>query len=94
MDTPNPAPHAQDLTKQEHRIMHQVADGKCNRHIAEELCLSPHTIKKLGLCGTVELFRYALQKLKNYQNNPAQPDLENEADGVEKKAERGGGVTH
>jgi DNA-binding NarL/FixJ family response regulator len=66
MTQPN-SPDPNHLSKQEREILQQVAEGKPNRDIADELCLSPHTIKnhkanimkKLGLKTTAALLRYA-----------------------------------
>ncbi len=67
-----PKANSDHLSKQEREVMQQVADGKPNRHIANDMCLSTHTVKnhkanlkkKLGLKNTLALFRYALDWAK------------------------------
>jgi DNA-binding CsgD family transcriptional regulator len=73
-------------------ILQQVADGKPNRHIADQICLSTHTVKnhkanlkkKLGLKSTLSLFKYALDWVK-------QKTSPNDSEAKEKETERGGG---
>ncbi len=56
------------LTPREEQVVALVADGLSNREVAQELCLSEHTIKKylfrifdkLGISSRVELVLYAL----------------------------------
>jgi DNA-binding NarL/FixJ family response regulator len=56
------------LTPREEQVVALVADGLCNREVAEELRLSEHTIKKylfrifdkLGISSRVELVLYAV----------------------------------
>jgi DNA-binding NarL/FixJ family response regulator len=57
-----------ELRKREQDVLDCVAAGLNNRQIAEQLCLSEHTVKnylfrlcdKLGRSGRVELMLYAL----------------------------------
>lgn len=66
-------PNKQPLTKQEEEVLKHIAEGEPNRQIADEMCLSPHTIKnhkanimkKRGLTSTMQLFLYAVQWLKD-----------------------------
>jgi DNA-binding NarL/FixJ family response regulator len=56
------------LTPREEQVVALVADGLCNREVAEELRLSEHTVKKylfrifdkLGISSRVELVLYAV----------------------------------
>jgi len=58
------------LTPREEQVVALVADGLCNREVAEELRLSEHTIKKylfrifdkLGVSSRVELVLYAVNQ--------------------------------
>ncbi|HNP16828.1 MAG TPA: response regulator transcription factor [Fulvivirga sp.] len=58
-----------DLTKREFEILKQVALGKSNQEVADELFISIKTVEthktnilsKLGLRNTVELVRYAIK---------------------------------
>jgi DNA-binding NarL/FixJ family response regulator len=59
-----------DLTKREYEVLGQVALGKTNKEIGENLFISIKTVEthktnildKLGLRNTAELVRYAIQK--------------------------------
>ncbi|MFN4147405.1 MAG: response regulator transcription factor [Runella sp.] len=65
------------LTKQQQEILVKVAKGKSNRQIANELYLSPNTvknhkaniIKKLGLTNANELLLHAAQWLKDHEQH-------------------------
>ncbi len=65
------------LTPREEQVVALVADGLSNRHIAQELKLSEHTIKKyvfrifekLGISSRVELVLYAVS---NSNSRPAE----------------------
>jgi DNA-binding NarL/FixJ family response regulator len=56
------------LTSREEQVVALVADGLSNRHVASELGLSEHTVKKylfrifdkLGISNRVELALYAM----------------------------------
>jgi DNA-binding NarL/FixJ family response regulator len=56
------------LTSREEQVVALVADGLSNRHVAAELGLSEHTVKKylfrifekLGISNRVELVLYAM----------------------------------
>jgi DNA-binding NarL/FixJ family response regulator len=66
---PTAEPTVDGLSKRERAITKLVAEGKRNREIAEYLSLNERTIekhrcrilKKLGLSGTPELIKYALE---------------------------------
>lgn len=62
-----PSPH--NLTQRELGVLHSIATGKSNKHIARDLGLSVRTIethrlnikRKLNIEGQADLIRYALQ---------------------------------
>jgi DNA-binding NarL/FixJ family response regulator len=64
------SPSVEILTKREKEVLALIAQGKTNRTISEELCISPHTVenhrgnllKKLKAKNAVSLIRYALEK--------------------------------
>ena len=73
------ARNAQMLTARELQVVNCAAKGKTNRSIANELCLSEHTVKnylfrafeKLGVSSRVELLSYlALQSQAPSGSNP------------------------
>ena len=57
------------VTEHERKVLRLVSQGKQNKQIAEELCISPHTVKnhksklmhKLNLAGTIDLYQYAVR---------------------------------
>lgn len=57
------------VTEHERKILSFIAEGKQNKDIAEELCISPHTVKnhksklmaKLDLARTMDLYHYAMR---------------------------------
>lgn len=64
------APHLPDkVTEHERKILGMISQGKQNKQIAEELCISPHTVKnhksklmhKLDLSRTIDLYQYAMR---------------------------------
>ncbi len=58
------------LTQREQSVLVQIADGLCNKEMAEKLSISVRTVethrlnikRKLDLSSTAELTRYAIQK--------------------------------
>lgn len=62
-----PSPH--NLTQRELGVLHSIATGKSNKHIARDLGLSVRTVethrlnikRKLNIEGQADLIRYALQ---------------------------------
>lgn len=64
---PEEDPRLRDLTQQERRILHLLADGLTNRQIASELCLAEKTVKnyvsnllaKMGMSHRTEAALYA-----------------------------------
>jgi DNA-binding NarL/FixJ family response regulator len=58
------------LTKREDEVVKLVADGLSNRHVAQKLGLTEHTVsnylfriyEKLGISSRVELVLYALKQ--------------------------------
>lgn len=64
---PEEDPRLRDLTQQERRILHLLADGLTNRQIAAELCLAEKTVKnyvsnllaKMGMSHRTEAALYA-----------------------------------
>jgi len=63
------------LTSREEQVVALVSDGLSNRHVATELGLSEHTVKKylfrifekLGISGRVELVLYAFHHSSSHQ---------------------------
>ena len=57
------------VTDHERNILGLISQGKQNKQIAEELCISPHTVKnhksklmhKLDLSRTIDLYQYAIR---------------------------------
>ena len=57
------------ITEHERRVLGLISQGKQNKQIAEELCISPHTVKnhksklmqKLNLAGTIDLYQYSVR---------------------------------
>ena len=76
------------LTKRELKILSLITDGKSNPKIAEELCISIHTVKahtdsiykKLGVHNKVQAAVYAIlhniieEQSKIYRKSVFQPD--------------------
>jgi len=68
---PDPSPH--NLTQRELCVLHSIATGKSNKHIARDLGLSVRTVethrlnikRKLNIEGQADLIRYALQISQN-----------------------------
>ncbi len=66
---PGSGPAQDSLTEREREVLRLVARGLTNRQIAEQLCITEHTVKahlakilgKLGLNNRVQLTAYALQ---------------------------------
>lgn len=58
------------LTPRENEVLHSIANGKSNKHIARELDLSVRTVethrlnikRKLGIEGQADLIRFALKR--------------------------------
>lgn len=79
-----------ELSKQEREILQRIAEGKPNRRIADDMCLSTHTIKnhkaniikKLGLGSTIALFTYALNWAKQKVSNQEAKTEKDEGGGV------------
>ncbi|SNS36267.1 two component transcriptional regulator, LuxR family [Noviherbaspirillum humi] len=65
-----PIPPATLLTPREKEVLHSIATGKSNKHIARELNLSVRTVethrqnikRKLGIEGQADLIRFALEQ--------------------------------
>jgi len=68
--SPKPPPNAESLTAREVEVLRMVAQGKSNRQIAEELVLSPGTVRahpsnilsKLHLASRTQATLYALRE--------------------------------
>jgi DNA-binding NarL/FixJ family response regulator len=68
-----PLPPAFLLTPRERQVLHCIATGKSNKHIARELDLSVRTVethrlnikRKLGIEGQADLIRFALEQTQN-----------------------------
>ncbi|QDZ27013.1 response regulator transcription factor [Noviherbaspirillum sp. UKPF54] len=64
-----PAQPATLLTRREREVLHYIATGKSNKHIAREMDLSVRTVethrlnikRKLGIEGQADLIRFALE---------------------------------
>ncbi len=64
-----PVPPAMLLTPREREVLHCIATGKSNKHIAREMSLSVRTVethrlnikRKLGIEGQADLIRFALE---------------------------------
>lgn len=62
------------LTKHERVILDLITRGLQNKQIAEQLCISPHTVKnhksklmtKLDLASTIDLYQFAVEKQKTF----------------------------
>lgn len=81
---PRQRPASKDpLTSREQEILQYVAAGMPNRHIAEALGISEHTVKhhmknilfKLNLDNRVQLARYAFERGYRYAGGPAPVSL-------------------
>ncbi|RZI41162.1 response regulator transcription factor [Herbaspirillum sp. HC18] len=65
-----PVPPAMLLTQREREVLHCIATGKSNKHIAREMSLSVRTVethrlnikRKLGIEGQADLIRFALEQ--------------------------------
>lgn len=65
-----PMPPAMLLTPREREVLHCIATGKSNKHIAREMNLSVRTVethrlnikRKLGIEGQADLIRFALEQ--------------------------------
>lgn len=65
-----PMPPAMLLTPREREVLHYIATGKSNKHIAREMNLSVRTVethrlnikRKLGIEGQADLIRFALEQ--------------------------------
>ena len=65
-----PMPPAMLLTQREREVLHCIATGKSNKHIAREMSLSVRTVethrlnikRKLGIEGQADLIRFALEQ--------------------------------
>jgi|GEM_PF-6298532 len=72
-----PTTNPNELSKQEREVLQCVAEGKPNRHIANDMCLSAHTIKnhkanikkKLGLSSCIQLYKGAIEWLTKASNS-------------------------
>lgn len=61
-----------NLSLQEEKVLLLIAKGYKSHHIADTLCISPHTVKnhktnicqKLGLTSTNDLLRFAILNQK------------------------------
>lgn len=62
------------VTDHERKILGLISQGKQNKQIAEELCISPHTVKnhksklmhKLDLAGTIDLYQYSVRLTEEF----------------------------
>lgn len=65
----------ENISMQEKRILHLLAQGKQNKYIAEAFCLSEHTVKnhkanlcrKLNLTSTTDLYFWAIRNAEIVQ---------------------------
>ncbi len=65
------------VTEHERKILRLISQGKQNKQIAEDLCISPHTVKnhksklmhKLELPRTIDLYQYAMGFAKDQSNS-------------------------
>jgi len=99
-----PARHDPSSSKRELQVVRSLAEGLTNREIAEQLNLSPHTIKnylfrifdKLGVSSRIELLFMTLSQTEavpslpsRSSGSPASGYSRNEAAWLEKSAEAG-----
>ena len=62
------------ITRHERVILNLINKGLQNKQIAEQLCISPHTVKnhksklmsKLDLASTIDLYQFAAEQDKNF----------------------------
>lgn len=62
------------LTRHERVILNLITRGFQNKQIAEQLCISPHTVKnhksklmtKLDLASTIDLYQFAVDQKNNF----------------------------
>ncbi len=65
------------LTKREKEVIKQLADGKTNAQIADNLCISIHTVKtileniylKTGFHNRVQIAIWAFKNIKQVNSN-------------------------